>query len=336
VRARARGWLAAAATVLFTGCTAPGVNPTGAQPSPTFAGAQAGMPAGSSRIAGLKQPFGMATEPGAAWVTEYEGGNLVRIDTSANRIAGRIHVGRHASHVAIQNGFAWVVDDLGGSLISVDTKVNRVSQSIPMRPTADLRPVGLATGQGSLWVILAPQYYSYAKLPPSQLVRVDPASGGVLANIPVPGNGAGVAVGGGAVWVVSTLEPVTIYRIDPMTNRIAARIDTGHTASGALVFQEPYLWAANQDGYLTRIDSRSNAATPFEVGSPEWPALVAEGGAVWISAPLDNIVARFDPGTGTVTRTVHAGSRPQGFAFLGNDMWVANYIDGTVARLPIN
>ena len=55
-----------------------------------------------------------------------------------------------------------------------------------------------------------------------------------------------------------------------------------------------------------------------------------------MSAPLDNIVARFDPGTGTVTRTVRAGTRPQEFAFLGNDLWVTNYMDGTVAKLPIN
>ncbi len=297
------------------------------------------MPAGSRIIQGFKQPVGVATEKGAAWVTEYEAGNLVRIDTSSNRITARIHIGPHASHVIIEGGFAWVVDDLGGALIAVDTRTNRVSMNVPMRPTGELRPFGVTGGDGSLWVVLAEstEYYANPKNRPSQLVRVDPASGEVLATIPVPGNATGVAVGGGAVWVVSTLEPITIYRIDPTTKRVAARIDTGHTASGVLVYREPYLWAANKDGYLTRIDSRNNLARLFEVGSPEWPALVAEGNAIWISAPLDNIVARFDPATGTVSRTVGTGgSRPQGFAFVGNDIWVANYLDGTVAKLPVN
>ena len=296
------------------------------------------MPAGSRVIEGLRKPFGVAAEKGTVWVTEYEAGNLVRIDTSTNRITARTHLGPHASHPVIQNGFVWVIDDLGGALISIDSRTNDVSKNIPMRPTPELRPFGFTAGEGSLWVILtaSTEYYAAPKIRPSHLVRVDAASGSLLADIPVPGTATGVAVGGGAIWVVSTVEPATIYRIDPTTNRIAARIDTGRTPSGALVFQDPYLWAANQDGYLTRIDSRTNGATLFEVGSPEWPALVAEGGAVWISAPLDNIVAKFDPGTGTVTRTVHAGSRPQGFAFLGKEMWVANYIDGTVDRLPIN
>jgi streptogramin lyase len=291
------------------------------------------MPAGSRVIQGLKKPFGVAAERGVAWVTEYAPGYLVRIDTTTNRITARIQIGPHASHPVIQNGFVWVIDDLGGALIAVDPRTQQLSKSIQMRPT----PIGLTAGDGSLWVILPALYFGNPpKHRPNHLVRVDPASGTVLADIPVPGNAAGVAVGGGAVWVVSTLEPVAIFRIDPTTNRIAASIDTGHTPSGALVFQEPYLWAANQDGYLTRIDSRTNAAALFEVGSPEWPVLVAEAGAIWISAPLDNIVARFDPATGTVTRTVHTGSRPQGFAFLGTDMWVANYNDGTVARIPIN
>jgi len=340
VTARGRGYLLAVGSALLVGCSTPGVGPTSVQPSATtIAGSSSGFPVGSSVIRGLKQPFGLATAKGAAWVTEYEAGNLVRIDTSANRITARIHVGPHASHVVIQAGFAWVVDDLGGALIAVDTRTNRVSKNIPMRPTSELRPIGLAADAGSLWVILASntEYQANPRNPPSQLVRVDPAGDEVLDTISLPGNVAGVATGGGAVWVVSNLEPITIYRIDPTTKRVAARIDTGHTASGALVYQEPYLWVANQDGYLTRIDARTNGVTLFEVGSPEWPALVAEGNAIWISAPLDNLVARFDPATGSISRTVRTGgSRPQEFAFLGNDIWVANYIDGTVAKLPIN
>lgn len=294
------------------------------------------MPAGSRVIQGLKQPFGVAAERGAVWVTEYGAGSLVRIDTSTNRMT-RIDLGAaHASRPVIQNGFVWVMDDQGGAVIAVDARTNQLSKKIENWP-GRLLPVGLTAGEGSLWVLLPAVYFGNPpKNRPSHLVRVDSPSGTVLADITVPGNATGVAVGGGAVWVVSTLEPDTIYRIDPTTNRIAARIDAGHTPSGALVFQEPYLWAANQDGYLTRVDRRTNAPTLFEVGSPEWPALVSEGGAIWISAPLDNIVARFDPTTGTVTRTVHTGSRPQEFAFLGNDMWVANYLDGTVARIPIN
>jgi streptogramin lyase len=297
------------------------------------------LPNGSSRIVGLKYPFGVATERGVAWVTEYEAGNLVRIDTSANRITTRIHAALHASHVVIQEGFAWIIDDQASALISVDTRSHQI-RTIPLRPRPQDRPVAVAAGEGSVWVVLA-NTYEYAldrrNRLPSSLVRLDPASGEILDTISLAGTAAGVAVGGGAVWVASRVDPPVVYRIDPKTKQVAATIDSGHPTSGAVTYQDPYLWAANADGYLTRIDSRTNRATAFDVGSPEWPVLVSDGQSIWISAPLDNLVARFNPATGAITRTVPTGgSRPQGFAFLGSDIWVANYLDGTVTKLPIN
>ena len=339
MRARARAWLVVTATVLLVGCTAPGASPPRAQTSATtIAGVGSALPAGSQRIVGLTQPFGVATEKGDAWVTEYQAGNLVRIDASSNRIIARVHVGPHASHVVIQGGIAWVVDDLGGTVIGVDTETGRVVKKIPLRADAALRPNAIASDAGSVWVTmgLSTEYPAYASAPPSELVGFVPRSN-ELSTTSLSGVLAGVVVGGGAVWVASVLDPATIYRIDPATKRLVASIETGHPVSGAIVYLNPDLWVANRDGYLTRIDSRTNQVVGnFEVGSPEWPALVAEGNAIWISAPLDNIVARFDPGTGTVTRTVRAGTRPQEFAFLGNDLWVTNYMDGTVAKLPIN
>jgi streptogramin lyase len=338
VRARSRGWLVIAATGLLVGCTPPQTGPSNAQPSATTIAAS-GLPNGSIRISGLKQPLGVATEKGVVWVTEYEAGNLVRIDPGASRITASIHVALHASHLVIHGGFAWVIDDQASALISVDTRSNQV-RSFPLRPRPQDRPVAVAAGEGSVWVVLA-NTYEYAldrrNNLPTSLVRIDPASGEVLDTISLPGAAAGVAVGGGSVWVASRLDPPVVYRIDPKTKRVAATIDAGHPASGAIIYEEPYLWAASQDGYLTRIDSRTNRATAFEVGSPEWPALVSDGQSIWISAPLDNLVARFDPAAGAISRTVHTGgSHPQGFALLGNDIWVANYGDGTVTKLPIN
>jgi sugar lactone lactonase YvrE len=333
----ARRWLLPAAAVVLVGCTTPGAGPT-SPPATTIAGAGSGSPAGSRSIAGLKQPFGVATEKGDVWVTEYQAGNLVRIDGSSNRIT-RVHVGPHASHVVIQRGVAWVVDDLGSAVIGVDTEAARVVKEIPLRANAALRPNAIAAGDGSIWVTLglSTENPPFASAPPSQLVGFVPGGNDELSTTRLAGVLAGVVVGGGAVWVASVLDPVTIYRIDPATKRIVASIDTGHPVSGALAYLDPDLWVANRDGYLTQIDARTNRIVGnFEVGSPEWPAVVAQGQAIWISAPLDNILARFDPATGTVSRTVRAGSRPQGFAFLGNDVWVANYIDGTVTKLPLN
>jgi streptogramin lyase len=290
-----------------------------------------------ARVSGLDKPFGVAVGEGSVWVTEYERGYLVRIDAATYRVVARMRVGVHASHVLVQDGSAWVLDDLGGALIRVDTLSNRIVKEIPMRPTLNLRPTALAGDAGSVWVTLGSTTEIVGKTGPvGQVVRVDTATNG-LSTIPIDGEAAGVTVGGGAVWVTTILrEPSNIYRIDLATGRVVASLQTGHPVSGPVVYSDSGVWVANTDGFLTDIDSRTNVVVGnFDVGSPEWPAIVATGKHLWLSAPVDNLVAKFDPQAGGITATVHSGRRPQGFAVGGNDMWVANYGDGTVVRLPI-
>jgi len=327
-------------TLILVSCNpiASGAAPSSSAPSSRgVAGAGSGT-ATVRRVSGLKKPYGVAVGSGSVWVTEYEQGYLNRIDPATDRVVARVHVGPHASHVLIQDGFAWVLDDLGSALIRINVGSNRVIDQTPLQGGFNMRPSDLAGGAGSLWVTMGSNAFTSAgKSLPSELLRIDTATSAVTV-IPIDGVASGVAVGGGAVWVSSILvEPTSIFRIDPATNRVVARIETGHAVSGPLAFGDSALWVANNDGYLTRIDSRSNKVIGnFELGSPEWAAMLAVGKDLWISAPLDNILARFDPTIGAVASTVRAGGRPQVFALLGSDIWVANYVDGTVAKLPIN
>ena len=328
-------------TLTLVACNpiAPGPGPSS---SPTSTGVAPGAglaTAAVPHVSGLNKPYGLAVGEGSVWVTEYEAGNLVRIDPATARVVARVHVGIHASHVLVQEGFAWVLDDSGGTLIKVDVMTNQMVREFPLRPSFNLRPSDLAGDAGSVWVTVGSNNYvlrSGQLL--GELIRIDTATSAVTA-IPIEGLAAGVAVGGGAVWVSSILlEPTSIFRIDPATNRVVARVDTGHLVNGPLAYGDSGVWVANSDGYLTHIDSRTNKVIGnFEVGSPEWAAMLAVGNDLWISAPLDNIVAKFDPAIGAISRTVRTGgSRPQVFAFLGKDMWVVNYLDGTVVKLPIN
>jgi len=326
-------------TLILVACNtiAPGSNPSS---SPTATGVAAGAGSATAavpRVSGLKKPYGLAVGEGSVWVTEYEQGILVRIDPATDRVIARVQVGIHASRVLVQEGFAWVLDDVGGALIKVDVLTNRKVKEFPLQPSLNMRPSGLAGTAGSVWVTLAETFVLRSGKVLGQLIRID-TSTSVVTAIPIDGLPAGVAVGGGAVWVSSILvEPTSIFRIDPATIRVVARVETGHPVSGPLAYADSGLWVANNDGYLTRIDSRTNKVVGnFEVGSPQWAAMLPVEKDLWISVPLDNIVARFDPGTGIVTETLRAGTRPQGFAFLGSDIWVANYLDGTVMKLPIN
>ena len=336
---RVREWPLMACMAVLVGCTTATTNTSvSSSPRTTVSGAASGTLAGIARVAGLKHPFGVAAAEGSIWVTEYGAGNLVRIDPKTMRVIARTRIGPQASYVVVQSGVAWVVDDVGGNVIGVDTRTNRVTRTIPLRPTSNLRPNAIAAADGAIWVTLGATSGLTVKdaLWPGQLVRIPATTIATPESFSIPGVLSGLAFGGGAVWVASLLEPNTVYRIDPATHQVVATIPTGHPVSSALAYLAPNLWVANQDGYLTQIDARTNRVVGnFEVGSPEWPALVSEGNAIWISAPLDNLVGRFDPQTHAISTTLHTGGRPQLFAFSGNALWVANYDDGTVAKLAL-
>lgn len=328
-----------ALTLILVACNpiGPGASPPGSPPSSSPAVGLGSGTAALTRVSGLKHPVAVAVGEGSLWVTEYEQGNLVRIDPATGRVVARVHVGPHASRVVVQEGFAWVLDDLASKIVPVDVVTNRVVKDILLGQSEDLRPTDLAGSAGSLWVTLASKFRTVRMPITGELLRFDTATS-TLTVAPLGGVADGVAVGGGAVWVASSLLTQTsIFRIDPATSRTVAKVDTGHPMSGPLAYADSGLWVANNDGYLTQIDWRTNKVVGnFEVGSPQWAALVAQSQSIWISAPLDDLLARFDPGTGAVTRAIRTGGRPQGFAFLGNDIWVANYVDGTIVKLPIN
>ena len=118
----------------------------------------------------------------------------------------------------------------------------------------------------------------------------------VLAEVPVEGEAARLAVASGSVWV-ATVATRSLHRIDPATNRVAGAVDIG---------------------YADRI-----------------PGLAAaDEGSLWVSNWLRSTVSRVDGATGEVTATVDVGlDPPGGLAVHDGQVWVANGHDGTVTRV---
>src|SRR5207253_3985933 len=108
-----------------------------------------------------------------------------RLHRCPNRYTPTLRLGRHTLR-------ARAVDPKGRTS---RTSVARVSV-VPPIPHADQTirvgnaPYNVAAGFGSVWVTVS-----------GELVRLDPATGAVLARISVGGRPWGVAVGEGAVWV---------------------------------------------------------------------------------------------------------------------------------------
>jgi hypothetical protein len=132
-----------------------------------------------------------------------------------------------------------------------------------------------------------------------RLARVDPATRavtGIQVGVPLDG----VAVGAGAVWVISARR-ASVLRIDPRTNTVTDRV--------ALV------------------------ARPGE-GAPLPTRIAAGAGAVWVLSRNTATVTRIDPETRGVAAVIPIGvdRAPNEIAVSDRAAWVANE-DGTLSRI---
>ena len=176
----------------------------------------------------------------------------------------------------------------------------------------------MAEGFGSVWVSVS-----------RGLVRVDAASGAVVARIDLGGRPWGVATGGGGVWVANE-DDGTVTRVDPITNAIVWRVRLdeapGLIASPVgVAIGGGSVWAAdNASDKIWRLDPATGAILGVaHVGDAHEFVGFGEGG-VWVSSE-DGTVGRLDPASGTVTNVIAAGDDADFLGFSPGSVWVTNY-----------
>jgi YVTN family beta-propeller protein len=257
----------------------------------------------SNRVVGtpLRVPAdaeAIAVGEGALWVARVAPGDLatphkdrvIRIDLATGRVVATITVGRAPLDLAATPGAVWVPNAGGGgdSVARIDPQTNRLAG----RPVVTgASPQSLAVGGGSLWV---------ANHDAGTVTRIDPASGKVVADIPVPSEPHRVAYGAGAAWV-GNWHDNSVSRIDPHTNRVVGSpIPIGFHHAGNLVVGAGDLWvtsdyrvdAAAEDVVVVRIDPHSNRAVETIAVGGHPIDVAAAGGAVWVSVADPGAVLR--------------------------------------------
>ena len=157
----------------------------------------------------------------------------------------------------------------------------------------------VAASDGTVWVA-----------EPDAVVRLDGATGRVVARIPTPAvrDDGHIAVGAGGVWVTAGLEGRgTVYRIDPATDRVAATVRVGGVAIGIAVGGGS-VWVTQPAGGLgdvIRIDPGTDrVAGPAIPVGPGPATVVYGGGAVWVQNTSPTSVVRIDPATGRLSTVV--------------------------------
>ena len=181
--------------------------------------------------------YGLAFGAGSAWVTSESDGTVRRISPKRNRVVAKIKAGSQPNGVVYAFGAIWVADLGGGSVLKIDVRRNKVVARYAV-PQADW----ITPSADALWV----------SGESNVVVKLDPATGAVLAQIPVGHNPLASAWVGGELWVPN-IDDGTISVIDPATNTVRTTFPAG---SGTLAVAEAAgdAWiSASNDGEIWRV-----------------------------------------------------------------------------------
>jgi hypothetical protein len=198
-------------------------------------------------------------------------------------------------------------------------------------------PHGMAFGAGSLWVAGG-----------DHVSRIDPAGNRVEATIPLTtGAGqaavgpSGLAFGAGAVWVPMAV-PGAVWRIDPDSNRVVARISLGGPLREAISVSATRgaVWIASRGdgerGVLRRVDPARQRVVA-ELALDGVPTAVAAGPTTAWVATRGGRVLVVDAKRNRVTGSVNTGGGPLlGFSqtiALGGGVWLAEPFAEQIVRI---
>ena len=184
------------------------------------------------------------------------------IDPASREIVADIPVGFESSLIASGEGFVWVLDPKARTLTSIDPKTREVVQPTRGIP-ADGIPIGLAVGEGSVWVAVN-QGNRLAVL------EIGPELGELRGTVTLHKSEFGslsvlresvvLTIGDRALWALERGRG-EVTRIDPDT-RATKRLAEGHGASSSIAVGAGAIWLGGING-VVKLDP----ATGSELGN---------------------------------------------------------------------
>jgi streptogramin lyase len=139
-----------------------------------------------------------------------------------------------------------------------------------------------------------------------------------------------------AVWVAAT-ESYSVVRIDPATNKIAARIDVPGEACSGLASGFGSIWVpiCAKEPVLVKIDELTNKVTAtFPIGPAEAEAgITASEDSIWMMTDQKGTLSRIDPVAGTVRQII---SIPQGSynpLYCDGFIWITGFDSGVLTAV---
>ncbi len=256
--------------------------------------------------------WGAAYGFGGVWIqVDPPVDQVVKVDEVTGNVAVRIDRGRSA---AIARDAVWVTT--GSETKKIDPITGRVLLT-SRTPGASY----VAVGAGGVWV---PS--------PDGVTRLDPVTGAADARTDLDvSEVTEIAASGDAVWVTDKVGG-TVTRIDPATNEVVAKIQTGLGAHH-MAIDAHGVWIANyRANTVSRIDPATNrvVATIDHAGSGV--GIASDGETVYVSTRYQGI-SRIDPDTNTASPVAGFAEWNYGLAYGNGELWVTSVDQERVYRL---
>ena len=147
----------------------------------------------------------------------------------------------------------WASDPKRNLVARIDGQSGRITRRIGITGG----PTRLAADDRGVWAIARGVDYYHGEWSATRgtkpaVSRIDPQTNGLIDRIALPLTPIRIALGAGSVWVTAervlsssgATVDATVFRIDPATNRIVARIPLRTRAVDGIVVSHGLVWAA--------------------------------------------------------------------------------------------
>jgi YVTN family beta-propeller protein len=278
-----------------------------------------------------QDPSGIAVGAGSVWLTSLPDAVLWRVDPKTSDTT-RISVGVTPFGVAVKNGASFGQPTAGAA--SAGLVFVAGSGGVTMVDPGSAKQTGtihtddataISSGRDGVWAVAGTA---------DRLLDTAFGVGTVTARVPLApaapadeahkrNDEAGIAVGEGGVWVLGDLVDRHLWRIDPVSGRVAAAIGLPFAPGGVAAGLGAVWVTAQLDDRVLRIDPATNRiVAAIRVGLAPW-GIAAGAGGVWVANTVEGTVSRIDPSTNRVVATIPVGANPKALAVGEGSVWVA-------------
>jgi DNA-binding beta-propeller fold protein YncE len=255
---------------------------------------------------------------------------VARIDPGSNRLVGTpTRLPADGWDLAVGAGSVWATQ-FDGRLIRIDARTGRIRARISARPIYFGSVVNV--GGGFVWTGNDDE-----RNHTGSVSKIDPATNGVVGNLPGLGSPQSITFGQGAVWVAD--HAGWLVKIDPARLKVIARQRLDFGPHGVVATAHGVYVADAHGGRLLQADPDTVKVERIAQLSPGPISPAVEAGAIWSSSAeawggttKDDRVMPIDPATLTIVQVLHLGGNVPSVAFGFGSLWVP-VATGSVVRI---